>query len=228
MSNPTSVRRYVESAFLTLNQRFCPTYEVSHLATLGSLVSVGLGVSALSKLAAQVAPKGNTVQRPLIEPELWRSIGVVTRRGRSLSIAAAAMVEQMSTILTLLTQTTPPWRWCPGFENPGMSRGRTVVAATRHSTCSTTPISTLRSKVLWPRNIAMPGRPVSAPIAMPNARKQSTLACIGEAAFFKYMPPRRMRRSHTRRGAKLKFQNSITITLKNGCNVMNQIKSGHR
>ena len=93
MPLPASVRQYADAALLSHRIRFSPRYEVEHLATINAMVAAGLGVAALPELAAAVAPQAGLVQRRLIEPDMPRPIGLVTRRGRSLSPASAAMVE---------------------------------------------------------------------------------------------------------------------------------------
>ena len=49
-------------------------------------------LSALPELAAQVVRRPEVVTRPLKAPVLHRPIGLITLRGRSLSLAAQAMV----------------------------------------------------------------------------------------------------------------------------------------
>lgn len=93
MPLPASVRQYADAALLSHRIRFSPRYEVEHLATINAMVAAGLGVAALPELAAAVAPQAGLVQRRLIDPDMPRPIGLVTRRGRSLSPAGAAMVE---------------------------------------------------------------------------------------------------------------------------------------
>jgi DNA-binding transcriptional LysR family regulator len=93
MPLPSSVRQYADAALLHHRVRFAPHYEVEHLATINAMVAEGLGVAALPELAAVVAHQNGLVQRTLIDPDLHRPIGLVTRRGRSLSPAGAAMVE---------------------------------------------------------------------------------------------------------------------------------------
>ena len=68
---------------------------MEHLATIKSLVAAGLGVAALPELAANVGLDQGIVRRALTEPNIRRPIGLVTRRGRSLSPAASAMVEYL-------------------------------------------------------------------------------------------------------------------------------------
>lgn len=93
MPLPSSVRQYADAALLAHRVRFTPRYEVEHLATINAMVAAGLGVAALPELAAAVAPQRGLVQRRLVDPDMPRPIGLVTRRGRSLSPASAAMVE---------------------------------------------------------------------------------------------------------------------------------------
>ncbi|MEY4346472.1 MAG: hypothetical protein RL032_2304 [Pseudomonadota bacterium] len=93
MPLPSSVRQYADAALLQHRVVFSPQYEVEHLATVTAMVAAGLGVAALPELAAAMSPHEGVVQRPLTDPDLRRPIGLITRRGRSLSPASAAMVE---------------------------------------------------------------------------------------------------------------------------------------
>jgi DNA-binding transcriptional LysR family regulator len=93
MPLPSSVRQYADAAFLQHRIRFEPHYEVEHLATINAMVAQGLGVAALPEIAAVVAHQNGLVQRRLVEPDLRRPIGLVSRRGRSLSPASTAMVD---------------------------------------------------------------------------------------------------------------------------------------
>jgi LysR family transcriptional regulator, carnitine catabolism transcriptional activator len=93
MPLPSSVRQYADAALLQHRVRFAPRYEVEHLATINAMVAAGLGVAALPELAARVASGAGLVQRRLVEPDMPRPIGLVTRRGRSLSPASLAMVD---------------------------------------------------------------------------------------------------------------------------------------
>lgn len=106
MPLPASVRQYADAALLQHRLRFAPAYEVEHLATIAAMVACGLGVAALPELAAAVAPLPNVVRRPLVEPDMARPIGLVTRRYRSLSPAAAALVEVLRDEMARLSPTT--------------------------------------------------------------------------------------------------------------------------
>ena len=96
MPLPSSVRQYANAALLAHNLLFEPRYEVEHLATINAMVVAGLGVAALPELAAVVAPHAGRVVRPLVLPDMLRPIGMVNRRGRPLSTAAATMLELLT------------------------------------------------------------------------------------------------------------------------------------
>jgi len=93
MPLPSSVRQYADAALLQQRVKFEPRFEVEHLATINAMVVAGLGVAALPELAAGVAHRSGLVQRSLVEPDLRRPVGLVTRRGRGLSMPGAAMVD---------------------------------------------------------------------------------------------------------------------------------------
>lgn len=76
-------------------------YEVQHLSTALSFVEAGLGVGVIPVMAMQALGEGALVYRPLVEPELSRTIVVVERRGATLSPAAetlkALLIEEFET-----------------------------------------------------------------------------------------------------------------------------------
>lgn len=95
MSRPTSVRQYVQAAALQNDIQFHPAYEVDHLATIGAMVAQELGVAALPAMAADVINNEGLVCRPLVEPTIRRSIGLVKPRDKRFSPAAEAMVGML-------------------------------------------------------------------------------------------------------------------------------------
>jgi DNA-binding transcriptional LysR family regulator len=68
-------------------------YEVQHLSTSLGLVEAGLGVSAMPSLAMPAVDHPTLVSIPLTEPVVNRSLGLVYRRGASLSPAAEKFVS---------------------------------------------------------------------------------------------------------------------------------------
>lgn len=95
MVHPSSVRQYTEWAFLQNRIRFQPAFEAEHLATIVAMVECGFGVAALPEIAAEAVGCGGLVERRLTAPVTERSIGLVTARNRSLSPAAAALVDML-------------------------------------------------------------------------------------------------------------------------------------
>jgi DNA-binding transcriptional LysR family regulator len=70
-----------------------PRYRVSNTATIETLLTRGVGVSVMSALAAQRAPLDRLRLRLLSAPVLTRTVGVARRQGKSLSPAAASLLQ---------------------------------------------------------------------------------------------------------------------------------------
>jgi DNA-binding transcriptional LysR family regulator len=68
-------------------------YEVRHVSTLVGLVEAGLGVAAVPRLAMPPGDHPALVSIPLIEPAITRTVGLIRRRGRSLSPAAQQLYD---------------------------------------------------------------------------------------------------------------------------------------
>lgn len=68
-----------------------PRFEVSMNSMLASLLSAGLGVTTASSLSL-FGETGKLVYRPLTEPVMWRSVYIVTRKGRSYLPAASELI----------------------------------------------------------------------------------------------------------------------------------------
>lgn len=71
------------------------SYEVTHLSTSLGLVEAGLGISVLPKLATPQVDHPIIVTRPIGNPEVSRTIGVVRRRGGRLAPAAERFLEML-------------------------------------------------------------------------------------------------------------------------------------
>lgn len=95
MAGSSSVRAMTDAAFLQAALAVKPLYECEHIATAGSLIAAGLGVTALPRLTLPLIGFACMSVRPLEQPSLSRSIGVVTRIGRSLSPAAQAFLSSL-------------------------------------------------------------------------------------------------------------------------------------
>jgi len=62
--------------------------EARHVTTALGLIEAGLGVAAVPSIALPVAPHPILTSVPLIEPEVVRQVGLLKRRGRTLTPAA--------------------------------------------------------------------------------------------------------------------------------------------
>ena len=71
------------------------SYEVTHLSTSLGLVEAGLGISVLPQLATPQGDHPIIVTRPIGNPEVSRTIGVVRRRGGRLAPAAERFLEML-------------------------------------------------------------------------------------------------------------------------------------
>lgn len=86
---------------------FRRSISVSHLATVTGMLEAGFGISILPRLALPVARHPTLRHRPLIKPGLHRTIGLVRRRDRSLSPAAAGFCEVLSELMADPTARRP-------------------------------------------------------------------------------------------------------------------------
>ncbi len=82
---------HASSPSLTLE----PAMEVALSTTALGLVRAGRGVTALPSQAVPLLPGFGLVRVPLREPVVHRQVSVFTRRGQSLSPAAASLLETM-------------------------------------------------------------------------------------------------------------------------------------
>lgn len=70
-------------------------YEVTHLNTSLGLVEAGLGISVLPRMATPQDDHPFLVSRPIVDPVVSRTIGIVQRRSSTLSPAAEKFVEML-------------------------------------------------------------------------------------------------------------------------------------
>ncbi len=70
-------------------------YEVTHLSTSLGLVEAGLGISVLPQMATPQGEHPFLISRPIRNPAISRTIGVVRRRGGTLSPAAEQFLNML-------------------------------------------------------------------------------------------------------------------------------------
>lgn len=88
VSRASGNRTILENALAKQNVRLNFQYEVNHLTTSLGLVEKGLGVSVLPQLATPPDDHPVIVARPIGDPPIKRTIGLVERRAARLSPAA--------------------------------------------------------------------------------------------------------------------------------------------
>ncbi len=97
---PTSgTHRLLRNALEALDLLPKGKFEVAHMSTLLAMVGAGLGVSAVPGLGARQRPDLKLVLRPLTEPRVSRTIGIVRREGRTLSPGAHTLCEIACAVL---------------------------------------------------------------------------------------------------------------------------------
>lgn len=94
VSSHSSNRLLLDQAMAELPQAPVAWYECNHVTGALALVEAGLGLAALPRLAVPGDhPRVHGV--PLVQPELWRTLGLLQRRDRALSPAARALRERL-------------------------------------------------------------------------------------------------------------------------------------
>jgi len=91
LSRTSSVRQYIDAA--TYPDPLRSVMEVDQLATVAGMIAAGLGVSIVPALALKPFADRGLVTRPVEWPGLRRSIYLVRRRDKSLSLAAQTFCD---------------------------------------------------------------------------------------------------------------------------------------
>jgi LysR family transcriptional regulator, carnitine catabolism transcriptional activator len=96
MDRDSSVRRIVDQACAALGRMATPAYEPAFMATAIGMVRAGLGATLLPSSALEIAAASDLVAHPLPNPELTRQLGILKKRERAHSPAAAAFVATLA------------------------------------------------------------------------------------------------------------------------------------
>jgi DNA-binding transcriptional LysR family regulator len=83
----------VDQALSNLAGRPQSIYETQHVTTMLGLVEAGLGVAAVPSLAMPGADHPLLVSVPLTDPVVTRRVGLIRRKGRSLSPSAQQIYD---------------------------------------------------------------------------------------------------------------------------------------
>ncbi len=99
-SSQGSIGPILDAVLLRQGIELTPVFQYPSVAAGGAMVAEGLGITALPKLALGLVAGNKLAVVPLRRPVVSRRVGIVTRIGRSLSPAAAAMVRHLVTELS--------------------------------------------------------------------------------------------------------------------------------
>lgn len=90
-------RILLDGALARENLKLSWFYEVTHLSTSLGMVEAGVGISVLPRMATPQQEHPILVTRPLEQPEVSRTIGIVRRRNAVLSAAAEEFLQMLKT-----------------------------------------------------------------------------------------------------------------------------------
>jgi len=88
-------RLVMDLALATTRDRPQACFETRHVSTLVAFVEAGLGVAAVPRLSMPRKGHPALVSVPIVEPEVTRTVGLIKRRGRSLSPAAERLYDML-------------------------------------------------------------------------------------------------------------------------------------
>lgn len=103
-------RLLLDQALAGVPGRPSSIYEAQHVTTLLGLVEAGLGVAAVPAMAMPGADHPLLVSVPLVDPVVSRKVGLIRRRGRSLSPAAQQLYDFLTEMKGQTTKRVAPAR----------------------------------------------------------------------------------------------------------------------
>jgi DNA-binding transcriptional LysR family regulator len=98
MSRDSSVRRLTEQAFARNGLVLEPAFEAKYISTAIGIIANGLGLGTLPSSVVAMVQQAGLAHAEIHGPLIKRRIGIITRRGRSLSPAAEALVAALKTV----------------------------------------------------------------------------------------------------------------------------------
>lgn len=112
LQRPSSIRLLIDQTLEEHDMALAPAFEAHQLASIGRMVSTGLGVSVVPSLSGGQMREMGAVCRPITAPVITRKVGIVTRKRHPLSVSTQAMVRVIG-------------QWIssnhPAFPDPGAS-----------------------------------------------------------------------------------------------------------
>ncbi len=93
LQRPSIVRLMLERQLAEQGKQLNVVFDAHQLATVGKMVASGLGISVVPGLCRQQMEEMGAVCLPLNGPVVVGDVGILTRRGHELSVAAQALVD---------------------------------------------------------------------------------------------------------------------------------------
>ena len=84
-----------------------PRFQVSMNSTLWALLESGIGITTVPALAVFGGAGGDLIFRQINDPVIWRTVYVVTRRGRSLVPAIHDLIARVTHRVTVMSVSSP-------------------------------------------------------------------------------------------------------------------------
>jgi DNA-binding transcriptional LysR family regulator len=100
MSRDSSVRQLTEQAFAHNGLVLEPAFEAKYMSTAIGIIAHGLGIGALPSSVVSMVQQAGLDYAKIHAPVMKRQIGVMVRRGRSLSPAAEALIGALKVAAT--------------------------------------------------------------------------------------------------------------------------------
>jgi len=95
LQRPSSIRQLLEESLSDDNISLMVEFEANQLATIGQMIAINLGISAMPSLCTTQLQAQGVICKPLVSPAISRRVGIVTRKRYPLSSAAAAFIQIM-------------------------------------------------------------------------------------------------------------------------------------
>jgi len=99
-------RLVMDLALASTRDRPQACFETRHVSTLVAFVEAGLGVAAVPRLSMPRKGHPALVSVPIVEPGVTRTVGLIKRRGRSLSPAAEHLYDMLRAVAAKMAKSS--------------------------------------------------------------------------------------------------------------------------
>ena len=93
LQRPSSIRLLIDQILQQHDITLIPAFEAHQLASIGRMVSTGLGISVVPALSGGQMREMGAITREVEGLSIYREVGVITRKRHPLSVAAQAMFD---------------------------------------------------------------------------------------------------------------------------------------